>query len=309
MSNLDLNNFCVKSKKSFIFTDMDLDGAMSYLMMEWAIGKPVPYISTRVSDFRQSFANWIKKGNLKKYDTVYILDLDVSSECLEIVDKPNVVIIDHHDSHVRNKGKYKKAKTFIESDTSCAKLIYKLLQPKYADLSKEQRLLVLMVDDYDSYKLKVTGSHELNLLFWNYQGDKLIKFVNDFRDGYHGFTDDQQSIVEFYKTKIVNITSNLELFEAHIPMGSKSRRVIATFATSCINDVADYIIKSYSADIGIVVNPQSQKVSFRKNKICDVDLSVVAKTIADGGGHKYAAGGMLGDKFATFSKLLTPITA
>ena len=306
--NIDLNNFYVSSKKNFIFTDIDLDGSMSYLMMEWAIGKHVPYITTRVTDFRQSFANWVKNGNLKKYDTVYILDLDVSSECVEIVDKPNVVIIDHHESHVRNKDKYKHAKTFIEAETSCARLIYKLLKSKYSGLSKEQRLLLLMVDDYDSYKLKVPGSHDLNLLFWNYQGDRLIKFVKEFRDGFSGFTDDQKSITEFYRTKIRNLTSTLEMFEADIPIGNTPRKIVATFATSCINDVADYIINEYKADIGIVVNQNSQKVSFRKNKKCDVDLSAVANTIADGGGHEYAAGGVLGDKFTTFSKILKPMT-
>ncbi len=303
----DLNNVCVSSKKNFVFTDIDLDGAMSYLMMEWAMDKQLPYISTRITDFRQSFANWIKAGNLKKYDTVYILDLDVSSECLEVVDKPNVVIIDHHDSHVRNAHKYKHAKTFIQSETSCARLIYKLLAPKYTGLSPEQKMLVLMVDDYDSYKLKVPGSHELNLLFWNYQGDKLIKFVKDFRDGFNGFTTDQQSIIEFYKTKIRNTINALEYYSADVQIGGSGRKIIATFADTCINDVAEYIIKKHNADIGIVVNPKSQKVSFRKNKKCDVDLSVVASTIADGGGHEYAAGGVLGDKFETFSKLLKPI--
>ena len=165
-----------------------------------------------------------------------------------------------------------------------------------------------MVDDYDSYKLKVPGSHELNLLFWNYQGDKLIKFVKDFRDGYTGYTTDQQSIIEFYKTKIRNTVNSLEYYTADVPIGGAPRKIIATFATTCINDVADYIIKQHKADIGIVVNPKSQKVSFRKNKKCNVDLSVVANTIADGGGHEYAAGGVLGDKFETFSKVLKPIS-
>lgn len=308
MSVLDLNSFCVKSKKSFIFTDIDLDGAMSYLLMEWAIGRSVPYIATRTQDFRTAFSNWLAKNKITDYDAVYILDLDISEHCAELVDKPNVIIIDHHESHVRNRGKYKQAKTFIEDTTSCSKLIYKLLQSKYAGLSQEQRLLVLMVDDYDSYKLRVPYSHELNLLFWNYQGDKLIKFVKEFRDGFNGFNDDQSGIIEFYKTKIRNITSNLELYEADVPIAGGDRRVVATFADSCINDVAEYIINSYSADIGIVVNQKSGKVSFRKKKACDVDLSIVAKVIADGGGHKYAAGGVLGEKFATFSKVLKPLT-
>ena len=237
-------------KRNFIFTDIDLDGAMSYLLFEWYNKKRIPYIATRVTDFRASFSGWLKHHKLTDYDTVYILDLDVSNECQELVDKPNIVIVDHHESHVQNKHKYKKAKTFISTDTSCARLLYKLLYSKSDEpLSDEYKKLVLLVDDYDSYSLKVPNSHELNTIFWNYQGDKVKKFVEDFGSGFHEF-----------------------------------------------------------ADIGMVVNMDSKKVSFRKDKQCPVDLSLLAKTIADGGGHKYAAGGKVSDKFITFTKLLKPKT-
>ena len=307
MPIINLNNFCVSYKRNFIFTDIDLDGAMSYLMFEWYNKKRIPYIATRVQDFRASFAGWLKYHKLSDYDTVYILDLDVSSECLELVDKPNIVIIDHHDSHVKNKHKYKNAKVFIESETSCAKTLYKLLYSKSEKtLSDECKKLVLLVDDYDSYTLKVPNSHELNSVFWNYQGDKIKKFVEDFGCGFHGFTSSHEKIIDFYKKKTDNIINSLELYEGVVPIGKKPVKVVSTFATSCINDVADHIIKHHDADIGIVVNVDSKKISFRKSKQCDVDLSVLAQMTADGGGHAYAAGGKMCDKFATFSKLFKP---
>ena len=296
-------------KRNFIFTDIDLDGAMSYLLFEWYNKKRIPYIATRVTDFRASFSGWLKYHKLSDYDTVYILDLDVSSECQELVDKPNIVIVDHHESHVQNKHKYKKAKTFISTETSCARLLYKLLYSKSDEpLSDEYKKLVLLVDDYDSYSLKVPNSHELNTIFWNYQGDKVKKFVEDFGSGFHEFTSQQEKIIAFYKKKLRNVISALDIFEGIVSIGGTPTKVVSTFASTCINDVADHIIKQYTADIGMVVNMNSKKVSFRKGKQCSVDLSLVAKTIADGGGHKYAAGGKVSDKFITFTKLLKPKT-
>lgn len=296
-------------KKNFIFTDIDLDGAMSCLLFHWITGKQIPYISTRTVDFRKTFANWLKNNKLSSFDNIYILDLDISGDCLELVDRPNIVIIDHHTSHERNKHKYKHAKTFIKADTSCAKTIYKLLHTKSkTELTDEHKKLVLLVDDYDSYELKLPQSQELNLLFWNYQGNKAAKFIEEFNPGFHGFTSDQKNIIQFYKNKIENTLSTLEVFEATVPMGGSSQKVVSTFAETCINEVADHIIKKYKADIGLVINQNSSKVSFRKDKSrCSIDLSVIANTIADGGGHEYSAGGMLCDKFATFSKLFKPI--
>ena len=308
MPIIDLNSFYVSRKNNFIFTDIDLDGAMSCLLFQWISGRRTPYIATRVTDFRASFANWLKNNKLSSFHNVYILDLDVSNECLELVDKPNIVIIDHHDSHERNKHKYKHAKTFIQSTTSCSKLIYKLLHTQSKiKLTDNHKRLILLVDDYDSYTLQVPGSHELNSIYWNYQGNKVGKFMEQFESGFHGYTSDQKNIIQFYKNKIINVTSGLNVYEADVPFGKNVFRVVSTFADSCINDVADFIIKTHSADIGIVVNEKSNKVSFRKNKACTADLSVLASTIAGGGGHEYASGGSICDKFALFSKLFKPI--
>ena len=308
MKHFELNSCYLSSKRSYIFTDIDLDGAMSYMLFRWMTNKSLPYITTRITDFRKSFTNWLKNHSLDDYEAVYILDLDVSSECMDVVDHPNVVIIDHHESHVRNKDKYKKAKTFIELKSSCSKYIYELFGSTLSDkLTVDQKRLVLLVDDYDSYTLKLDGSDELNLLFWNYQGDKLNKFIKEFDNGFVSYTKDQQKIISFYKKKRNNVINDLEVYEANIPIAGHSTRIIATFASTSINEVADHIIKKYKGDVGIVVNSQSNKISFRKSKSCKIDLSKLAKTLAKGGGHKYAAGGMLCDEFNTFSKLLTVI--
>jgi oligoribonuclease NrnB/cAMP/cGMP phosphodiesterase (DHH superfamily) len=226
-----------------------------------------------------------------------------------MVDLDNVVIIDHHTTHVNNKHKYTKAKHFIKEETSCCKHIYNLLH-KQSDvqLTDQQKHLLLLVDDYDCYKLQLQGSHDLNLLFWNYQGDRVAKFITEFKDGFHGFTDDQLSIIKFYKKAIQETISNLDIFTATIPIGDNTYNIVSTFASKHINDVAHHIINDNGADVGIVVNLESKKVSFRKDKAIDIDLSKLANKLASGGGHKYAAGGLLTDTFMSFSKLFKPLS-
>jgi nanoRNase/pAp phosphatase (c-di-AMP/oligoRNAs hydrolase) len=281
---------------------------MSYLLFRWFKNERIPVIATRVNDFRSSFLGWAKQNNPSTYDHIYILDLDTSQDSMDVVDLPNVVIIDHHDTHAANKHKYKKAKTFIRRTPSCAKLIYDLLNKKSeVTLTDQQKHLMLLVDDYDSYELQLKGSHELNLLFWNYQGNKVTKFVSDFYDGFNGFTPQEDKIINFYKKKISQTINSLDMFEALITISKKERKIVSAFATTCINDVAEYIIKTNKAEIGIVVNLQSKKVSFRKDKASDVDLSKIAKKLTDGGGHTFASGGMVTNKFLAFTRLFRPI--
>jgi oligoribonuclease NrnB/cAMP/cGMP phosphodiesterase (DHH superfamily) len=166
---------------------------------------------------------------------------------------------------------------------------------------------MLLVDDYDSYKLNLKGSHELNLLFWNYQGDRVQKFVSDFKSGFSGFTDKQNKVIRFYKQGIQQTLSALDIFVADLPIGGKKYKTVSTFASKYINDVAHHIINTTDADIGLVVNLQTKKVSFRKNKNIDLDISKLARTVANGGGHKYAAGGSLTETFMSLSKLFKPL--
>lgn len=288
---------------------MDLDGAMSYLLFLWFNNnKYIPFISCGVNTFNKSFSTWQNVTNTRR-DIIYILDLDISQDSIQLVDRDNIVIIDHHSTHVANQSKYKTAKTFITEESSCAKHIYNLLHKQSEiKLTDAQKYLLLLVDDYDSYRLQLKESHSLNLLFWNYQGDRVAKFVKDFRNGFTGFTDKQLTAIEFYNRSIKQTLSELSVHEARIPISGTKYKFVSTFASKYINDVAHYIIDHHSADIGMVINLETKKVSFRKNKNVDVDVSRIANKLVQGGGHKYAAGGKLTDKFLLFSKIFNPIT-
>jgi nanoRNase/pAp phosphatase (c-di-AMP/oligoRNAs hydrolase) len=291
------------------WTHYDLDGISSYLVLKWFHPKEVIELRTSQSkNFCKDWKAWINTVDISKYEKIYILDLDVY-ECIELIDKENVLIIDHHETHFKEIEKYKKATALIKIYSSAAKLCYKIFSKLYPDiqLTDAQKKLIVLADDYDSYALQLEDSKKLNDLFWNTQKAQ-EEFIKWFINGFNGFNHQHITIIKQYENRLHNIKESLKVYSANIKIQNKIRKVCAAFSTTAINDVADILKKEYGADLAIVVNTKSKSVSFRiKDHTSDLDVSVFAEKIADGGGHKYAAGGKITESFMEFTKILKPI--
>ena len=299
-------------KKSIVFTDCDLDGIGSYLVFKWFTDTDAEHKICSQSNFRKTFSSHFSNRSVKDYKTVYIFDLDVSQENLDLVDHENVVIIDHHDTHIKNQDKYKKAKTILIDTTSCCKLIYSIYKKRpgnKVELSDSQKLLVLMVDDYDCYELKVKNSYNLNVVLWNYVGNRAEQFVRDFSSGFKGFNQSHLNMIHLNRKKVDRILDELQIFAGKIPMCGGKYNVYATTADTAINEVAHHIIDNYKCDVCMVMNIQTGRISFRKNKetAASVDLGTLASVLADGGGHAYSAGGTINEKVMTLTKMLKQV--
>lgn len=299
-------------KRYAAFTDCDLDGIGSYLTFKWFNeDKNIAHEICSKSNFRRTFTGWLARNRIEDYEKVYIFDLDVSQDDLDIVDRDNIVIIDHHDTHIANQHKYKKAKTILVDTTSCCKLIYTLFKAKFPDveISDSKKLLVLMVDDYDSYKLEVPNSYNLNVVLWNYAGKRAEQFSRDFSEGFKEFNEAHLNMINFNKRKVDRIISELEVYAGELAINKKTYNLYATTTDSVINEVAHHVIENYKCDICIVMNIGTGRASFRKNKETapDVDLGKLASKIADGGGHAYSAGGKVTEKLLTLTKILKPV--
>ena len=291
--------------KYFVFTDADLDGAGSYLTLKWLTGKPLKYKATTVKKFEDDFKAWLKRNDITTYETVYILDLDVSQSDVTLFDLPNVKIIDHHKTHVEPSKNYKHAEVHVKEYSSCAKLIYSLV--KAPNLTNEQKKLILLVDDYDSWSQKIPASHDLNMIFWNYQGDRLGHFVKDFPHGFKGFNTRQLKVAEFYNRKLEKLTSNLQVFKSTIRIQKQDREVFAVYADTLISDIGHYVIETHKADIVFVINLGVNRVSIRRSNECDVDVGKLAQKLIDGGGHPAASGGVITEQFLNLSKMFLPV--
>jgi len=206
------------------------------------------------------------------------------------------------------KSFFKNARAYIQDSSSTCILLYKTLKKldKKLSLDKDQKLLLLGADDYDNYTHHLPFSKELNYIFWSFNGDRLQKFCEEFKNGFKGFTSQQKNIIHFYKKRIDEVLSSLQLFCGKFKIGKSAYQVVATFSSFAINDVADFILSRVGADIAVVVNLKIQKVSFRKSKTCSVNLADMAGKLAGGGGHEKAAGGILNDTFINFTRSLLP---
>jgi oligoribonuclease NrnB/cAMP/cGMP phosphodiesterase (DHH superfamily) len=287
----------------FVWTDADMDGAGSYLLLSWMFKKKLEYRVTTPRKFRNDFKTWHDQ-NGDKYDQIFICDMDVSNHA-DLVDNAKIIIIDHHDSHLLNKSKYSKAKVLIKENTSCTNLIYTTYKNSLAHLSDNQILLIKLVDDYDSHILKLSPTTlDINRVYWGFTGDRLSKFVSAFDAGFRGFNSQQKAIISEYNKKLQQTISELDIHEGDVKIGAKEYKVVSAIADFGINDIAKYIIAMRDADIGIVININSGSVSYRRSASCNLSMADLASKLSNGGGHAAAAGGSVTDPFLSFTKSL-----
>jgi len=286
------------SKKILVWTDNDLDGIVSALIIKWLHPKDD---ITFEEVFEGNFESAIKKREkeLKSFDIIYITDIYVPDNVYRLVDLPNVIILDHHKTHSEIRPRYIHAKTHIEIGPSAAKLIYDW-NPKCKDFTPQQKALVVFANDYDSYTLKHKESLCYHIITKTYNAPKIAKFIEAFIDGHRKFNIQEQNMISLYIKKYKDQLSRLEPYVGEL----NGNKVVAVQADFAINEIAHQIIKKYDADVAIIINVKYKVVSFRKKLSCNVELDKWATKLCNGGGHNHAAGGKLTDTFLNFTKIL-----
>lgn len=292
------------SKKILIWSDLDLDGAGTQCVLRWL--HPKDDITTQgstISTLQHDFNEYIKSVDLDSFDIVYITDLDTTS-ISDVIDRDNVIVIDHHKSHLDIIHVYRNLTLYVKEYTSATKLIYKTFE---AELNKvitpAQRALIALIDDYDCFELKHPESALLNIVYWDIPGKRINKFVELYTDGFKGFTPENNKSIQKHADVLNNITSRLNPYVGRL--GDYS--IMCDFVTTSHNDVAAFMLSKYPIDIVALVNPGRETVSFRKAKNSDADLSEIVSQHFEGGGHASAAGCRLNTQFLEFSKTLKPI--
>ena len=284
-----------------VWTDTDLHGSGSALILKWLYSDSKTF---NINDVTESTFTGRFKGALNSidhYDRVFIVDLDLNKEQIELADKDNVVVIDTHRDHFKNKHLYKKAKAIIQTSYNSS---VNLIHNKFEDhlkLTPQQLTLLNMIYSYDWYETNNNDSLKLNAVYYNLNSPKTENFINTFSNGFTEFSiQEKNSIKLFFKKFKEQIGSN-QIYKGKI----KDYNVIASFGDYAVGELAHFLLSKYNADISIIVNTKAKTVSFRKTKNCDADVSVLAKKLCNGGGHAASAGGVLTDKFATLTKQFT----
>lgn len=287
-----------------VITDADLDGAGSYLCVKLAYpGDNITYSVTTEKNFLEELSTF----NFNEYDVVVVCDLNLQEDEIKIIDYKNVVVLDHHAEHIERLHLYKNAKAIVKDYTSCAKLIHDVLKLNEKNLSDNQKLLIKIVDDYDSYQLKIPYSKQLNQIFWSYTGDRVAKFVKDFGNGFFGFNEFQKNALKIIENKIERFFKEETIHVGELKLGGKNYKIAGVFVTFSPNEIAERIIKEHDIDFVLMINLNAKNVYLRKNVKCTLDMGKLANKLMDGGGHEDAAGGKLNDTIINITKFFKPI--
>jgi oligoribonuclease NrnB/cAMP/cGMP phosphodiesterase (DHH superfamily) len=290
-----------------VWTDTDLHGAGAALVLKWLYKDAKTFSINDVTEY--TFTGKFKgaMGSLDHYDRVYIVDLDLTPEQIKLADYHNVVVIDTHKNHIKNKHLYSKAKAILEGypdhgHTSTVDLIYNKFGDHLLHLTDEQLLLIEYIGTYDWYNTQYKESLKLNAIYYNLNSPKTENFISAFSDGFRDFTVHEKNAIKLYFKKFKDQIENGDVFRGNI----KGYNIVASFGNYAVGELAHFLIKKYNADIGIIVNTQAKAVSFRRSKLCDADVSVLAKNLCQGGGHTSSAGGKLTEQFAALTKQFSP---
>ncbi len=283
-----------------VWTDTDLHGAGGTLVLQWLYKDSKAF---NINDVTESTFTGRFKGALQTldhYDRVFIVDLDLNEEQIKLVDRENVVVIDTHKNHNKNKHLYKKSKVIIDdSFFSCVDLIGDKFK-SHINLTKEQEKLIEIISQYDWYKSN-NDALKLNAIYYNLNSPKTENFISNFYNGLSDFTIQQKNSIKLFFKKFKDQINSNDVFKGKI----KDYNVVASFGDYAIGELAHFLLSKYKADISIIVNTKAKTVSFRRNKDCDIDVSLLAKKLCDGGGHSAAAGGKLTKQFAILTKQFT----
>lgn len=289
--------------KIHIFTDADLDGAGCIFLLK-KIYKNFTYQVTTEKKFREDFLNWQLKNKISEFHKVIICDLNLKDN-IDMVDRVGIEIYDHHSEHIQKKEQYNKAITYLEEDGSCTMTVYKEHEP---ELTNYQKLLVKLINDYDSYTLEYPYSKPLDKVFWSYTGNRVEKFLNDFGEGFKGFNQYHKNMLSSLERKTNEFIETETFYKGTLKVSGNDRSIISCFIKFNPNEISEILLKKYKCDIALLINLKGKSVYFRKAKNCDVNMAKLAEKICDGGGHDDAAGGTLNDTIINITKLLKPIS-
>jgi oligoribonuclease NrnB/cAMP/cGMP phosphodiesterase (DHH superfamily) len=286
-----------------VFTHLDLDGVVSYLVLCWAYGKKLDVIPTTPMRLQQDYQKFVESK--KTYSKLFFLDLDVSSIGSQIDDK-KTVIFDHHKTNIYS---FQNALFCVYNETSCAKLIYDyLFKATNKQISSQQKTLIALADDWDSATKATPLSEGLNIVYHS-MSNKFNSFVEDYYNGFEQFDKFKQNTITLYKKHRAEYLDTLTPFFGKVEFeGQKDIKVGAVFCDKFVQECCDWLFAIHHVDVAIAVLIDQKRIAVRRNANCDkVDVSKFVQRIASGGGHEAAAGGNLTDEFVEFTKMLKPL--
>ncbi len=298
MNTLDkfIKNCRYDMSKCFAWVNSDLDGIGSTVLLG-NLFKNFEYRHCFFGKFEEQYLPWAKE-NAEDYEKIFVVGMVLDQNLIKKIDDHRVVFV----SDRPEDFKVWDSTMIQEECSSCTKMLYKKFKEK-VKFTKDLKKFFLYVDDYNSYDLKHDETKYLNALYRKSGGNRFVNFVNRFWNGFDGFTTTEVKLAKVFFGELIKEQEEIEMFEGEW----EGFKVISAISKFSVNELADAIMGNYKTDVVIIMNPDTQFVSFRKSKDSKVDISKMADKLCDGGGSEYAAGGKLTKEFLKFSETLTEL--
>lgn len=289
-----------------IFTHNNLDGAVSLLTFIWS--KPnntITYEAINNSEI-DKIKNFIDR-TVNPPD-IYVFDLSLKEFFIKNLDRSFITFIDHHINSENYLNLFKNAKILYKNYSSNSLLVRKLFQETSPELTNKQKKLILLADDYDSFKLNFEESYDLNILFWTEYKNNFIKFINDYSKGFKPFTDEQKNKIKNVKISISSEAEKCSKFIGTLNIKGVEKTTMGVLTESLNILTIDHILKKYKPDLLFYINPKTENVILKqkRDEKC-IDLGKFVEKFCEGTGHTYSARGKITPLFMELTKNLKPL--
>jgi oligoribonuclease NrnB/cAMP/cGMP phosphodiesterase (DHH superfamily) len=151
--------------------------------------------------------------------------------------------------------------------------------------------------------LKHEETKYLNALYRKSGANRFINFVSRFWNGFDGFKESEVKLADGFFKELETELSKITLYSGEWG----GYKIVSTISKFSVNELAHSIMSNYEGDAVIIMNPDTQFVSFRRYKGSDIDIAKIANMLCDGGGGEWAAGGKITKEFLKFSETLKEI--
>ena len=282
--------------KIFAWVNSDLDGIGSTILLG-NIFKNFEYRHCFFGKFEEQYIPWAKE-NAEDYDKIFVVGMVLDQNLIKKIDDHRVVFV----SDRPEDFKIWDSAMIQEECGSTTKLLYKKFKEK-VEFTKDLKKFFLYVDDYNSYDLKHEESKYLNALYRKSGGNRFINFVNRFWNGFDGFTTTEVKLADSFFKELDDEFVDMTVFTGEW----EEFKIISTISKFSVNELSYAIMENYEGDAVIVMNPDTQFVSFRKYKGSEIDIAKIACNLCNGGGGEWASGGKITKEFLKFSETLREI--
>ena len=276
-------------KKIKIFTNNDLDGAGSLMLLKWVFDDSaiIDHTVSNVFKLKRDYNNFLSSNEYDDYSKVFILNMIPTFT----VEDNTLVFSKSNDKTSSYKGK-------VEVSTSTTKLLRIFFKNNLSNLSLEQNALINSINSFYIDGKSKTEGIKLNAIL-NYGRNKYSDFYTRFDKGIGEYTDVEKTILKNYSDNLVKTYKQLELFEHNTNKGIYIGLIPDML---CKHEILDMLFKKHSPKMIFLVDLENGFISVRKDDSLQMDMSKLCKTFIEGRSLRNCAGGRYTEKFLDFSR-------